>query len=319
MVENIFLGAGGIFAGYTIVGLAAALGKWIGGLILRFRFDQFVFYMWRLRKANKKISFGMCEPQPYISCNMVDTKDTKMRNLVYHAFSMAMALFCTETVCIQMLGTKLMPKNVFTISMTVVMVLYTAVLIVMLLVNQKQRTGNSAAGVIRREYERCYNAIKEGTKPSELDIQAAEYSGKLTDLSMYKKYLLMCYYHCMDQGDYEKVKLVIDEIENYVPDKWSQADFPILAELVFYNLMVAPNEGKIQFYGKQFCARLDGNAEVNVKRAFAYWLFFVEKDKGAALQIAMEAMRAVDTYHLTGCRAMEKRLIKALIKRIEAM
>ncbi len=319
MVEKIFLGAGGILAGYIIIGLAAALGKGIGGLILRFHFDRFIFFMVEIRKVGKKISFGLCDPQPYISCNMVDSKDTKMRNLVYQAFSMAVALFFTETVCIQLFGTKMMPKNVFTIPMVVVMIGYTLVLMIFLFVNQLLRSGNSAAGLLRREYEKCYTAIKEGKSPGELEILGAKYTGKLTDLPVYKKYLLMCYYHYLDRGEYDKVKIIMDELENYVPDKWSQAELGILAEFVFCNVIISPNEAKAKFYGNQFTSRLEGNEDINSKRVFAYWLLFIKKDKGAALQIAMEAMRGVDTYHLTGCRAMERRFIEALIKRIEAM
>ena len=62
---------------------------------------------------------------------------------------------------------------------------------------------------------------------------------------------------------------------------------------------------------------MEGNEEANTKRVFAYWLYFVKKDKGAALQIAMEAMKAVESYALTGCRDMEMRFIQALVKRIE--
>lgn len=319
MVGNIFLGLGGLAAGYVIIGLAATLGKWIGGLLLRFRFDRIIFFMVELRKTGKKISFGLCDPQPYISCSMVDTKDTKMRNLVYHAFSMALALFFAETACIQMLGTKLLPKNAFTVPMVIIMVAYTLVLIVLFFANQLLKNKNTAAGVMRREYEKCYAAIKEGTAPGELEILGAKFTGKMTDLPVYRKYLLMCYYHYLDQGAYDKVKIIMDEFENYVPEKWAQSDLNILAEFVFYNVIISPNDGKAKFYGTQFVNRLEGNEDINSKRVFAYWLLFVEKDKGAALQIAMEAMRGVDSYHLIGCRGMEKRFIEALLKRIQAM
>lgn len=139
----------------------------------------------------------------------------------------------------------------------------------------------------------------------------------MTDLSVYKRYLLMLYYHFLDQGDYERVRRVMDELENYVPDKWSYGDIGILCEFVFYNVIIVPNEGKAQFYGKQFKAKLEGNEEANCKRVFAYWLFFMDKDKGASLQIAMEAMKKIDSYQLTGCREMERRFVEALIRRIE--
>lgn len=319
MVENMFLILGGILTGYISVGLAAAFGKWLGGLLLRFRFDRFVFFMVFVRKSGKKISAGLCDPQPYISCHMVDSKDTKMRNLVYHAFSMAVALSLTETVCIQLIGTKRMPANAFTIPMALVMTGYTLVLIVLLLIRQLQRSANTPAGLLRREYEKCYTGIKEGKTPGELEIQGIRYTGKLTDLSIYKKYLLMCYYHYLDLAEYEKVHVIIDELENYVPDKWPQSELGILAEFVFFYVIISPNEARAKFYGDVFVERLEGNEEINSKRAFAYWLLFVKEDKGAALQIAMEALRGVEAYHLTGCRKMEKRLLEALVKRIEAM
>ncbi len=319
MVAKVFLVLGGILAGYVIIGLAAALGKWIGGLLLKFRFDNFIFFMAEIRKKDKKLAVGLCDPQPYISCSMVDGKPTKMRNLVYHTFSMAVALFFAETACVQLVGTKLMPKNVFTVPMVVVMVLYTAVIMVMLVVNQRVKNGNSAAGVMRREYEKCYAALKQGTTPKELEIEKAEYTQHLTDLPSYKKYLLMTYYHYLDAGAYNKVKEVMDELENYVPDKWSKTDLNLLSEFVFYNVIIAPNEAKAQFYGASFEACIEGNEDVNVKRVFAYWLLFMKKDKGAALQIAMEALRKAESYTLVGCREMEKRFLEALVKRTETM
>ncbi len=319
MVTNVILALLGAVAGYVIIGLAAALGKLIGGLILRFQFDSFVFFMLELRKNGTGMSFGMCEPKPYIRCSMVDGRDTKMRNLIHGMFSLAMALFFTETVWIQMMGTKLLPKTAFTFPMAVVMAAYTLVLFVMLLMNQGMKVGNNATNVMRREYEKSYLAIKAGKQPGEVEIEKVEYSDKLMDLQVYKKYLLMNYYHYLDLGEYDKVRLVMDEFENYVPDRWPQAELGILCEFVFYNVIINPNEGKARFYGKQFVPRLDGNEEANSKRVFAYWLLFIEKDKGAALQIAMEAIKAVDSYHLAGCRDMERRFIEALLKRIEAM
>lgn len=316
-LAQFFIGAGGALAGYVIVGLAAAIGKLIGGAVLRFRFDHFIFFMIMVSRKNKGLSIGLCNPQPYISCNMTDSEDTKMRNLIYSAFSMAVALFFTETLCIQVWGTGILPANGFTIPMAVVMIAYTVFLIAMVGFNQKKKAGNGAASIMRREYERCYAAIKEGKAPAELEIQQVEYTGKMTDLSVYKKYLLMLYYHFLDSGDYTGVGKVMDELENYVPDKWSHADMAILCEFVFYNVIIAPNEGKAQFYGRQFIGRLEGNEEANAKRVFAYWILFVDKDKGAALQIAMEAMKAVENYRLTGCRDMERRFIEALIKRAE--
>lgn len=318
VVAQFFWGAGGVLAGYVIIGLAAAVGKLIGGAVLRFHFDQFIFFMLRVSKKGRKISVGLCDPQPYISCSMTDSKDTKIRNLIYGSFSMAVALFFTETVCIQIWGTKIMPATAFTIPMAVVMCIYTGILVLYLGFSQKKKTESGAAGIMRREYERCYAAIKEGKSPGEVEMQRVAYSGKLTDLPVYKKYLLMLYYHFLDLGDYQNLGKVMDELEDHVPDKWSHGDMGILCEFVFYNVIVSPNDGKAKFYGKQFLDKLEGNEEANVKRVFAYWLFFKDNDKGAALQIAMEAIKATMTYRLNGCRRMEQRLIEALMKRIES-
>lgn len=317
MVAQFFYGAGGVLAGYVIIGLAAALGNLVGGALLRFQFEEFIFFMVRVGKKRRGVSVGLCDPQGYISCQMIDTKDTKMRNLIYGAFSMAMAIFFTETVCIQLFGTKYLPSNAFTLPMAVVMILYTLFLIIRLGVTQKKKTGNDAAGTMRREYERAYAALKAGTLFAELSMEQVSYTGKLTDLPIYKKYLMMNYYHFLDAGDYGNVGKVMDELENYVPDKWSQSELGMLAEFVFYYVIIAPNEGRAKFYGKTFTSKLDGNEGVNAKRAFAYWLFFMEGNKGAALQIVIEAMKAVRNERIAGCQTMERRLLEALMKRIE--
>lgn len=317
MVAQFFMVVGGAIAGYIIVGLAAALGKLLVGAILRFRFDEFIFFMIRIGKEKKGISAGLCDPQPYISCNMLDTKYTRVRNLIYTAFSMATALFFTETACIQLYGTKYLPRNPLTESMTVIMVVYTLVLFFKLCMNQKKKAGNDEAAIVRREYEKCYAAVKAGQAPREIEVQWATGTDRLTDVAVCRKYFMMCYYHFLDLGDYGAVKKVMDELERYVPDKWSYAEMEMLCEFVFYNVIIVPNEGKAKYYSKPFLEKLDGREEVNAKRVFAYWLFFMEGDKGAALQIAIEAMKMVKTYPLVGCRKMEERLIEALIKKIE--
>ena len=321
MVAKFFMAAGGAAAGYVIVGLAAALGKLIVGAVLRFRFDEFVFFMIRVgRRAgqNKKgLSVGLCDPQPYISCNMLDTRYTKMRNLIYGTFSMAAALFFTETVWFQLYGTKIMPVNALTQAMAVVMAAYTLVLFIQLCINQKKKAGSGPAGIMRREYERCIAAVKAGWAPGGMQIQWASGTGNLSDNVVVKKYLLMCYYHFLDRGEYEGVKKIMDEFEKYVPEKWPHSELNILCEFVFYHVIIVPNEGKAKYYGKPFLEKLDGREDVNAKRVFAYWLFFLEGDKGAALQIAAEALKMVKSYRLEGCRAMEERLIEALIKKIE--
>ncbi len=316
-VTDFLYGAGGCLLGYLIIGLAAAVGKLVGGLVLRFRFDHFTFFMVRAYKKMRGIGVELCNPQPYISCSMVDPKDSRTRNVIYGSFSMAVALFCTETVFINIWGTKVMPQTSFTVPMAVVMGVYTVFLLFLLSVHQKQKLGNNPAGIMRAEYEKVYGALKEGKAPSEVEIERVEYTGKVTDLSAYKKYLLMCYYHYLDLGDYENVGKVVDELEEYVPDKWPHGDIGILCELVFYYVIISPNEGRAQFFGRQFLDRMEGNEGVNCKRVFAYWLFFGKKDKGAALQIAIEAMKEVEKYSLTGCQNMERRFIEALIQRIE--
>lgn len=317
MVAQFFMMVGGAVAGYVIVGLAAALGKLLVGAVLRFRFDEFIFFMVRAGKKEKGISVGLCDPQPYISCNMLDMKYTKVRNLIYAAFSMAAALFFTETACIQLYGTKILPQNPFTEAMAAVMGVYTLVLFFKFCLNQKKKVGNDAAAVVRQEYEKCIAAIKAGQAPGQIEVQWVTGTDRFTDLAVCRKYFLMCYYHFLDLGDYDGVKKVMDELERFVPDKWSYAELGMLCEFVFYHVIIAPNEGKAKYYAAPFLGKLDGREEVNAKRAFAYWLFFMKGDKGAALQIAIEAMKMVKTYPLAGCRDMEERLIGALIKKIE--
>ena len=317
MITQFFMAAGGVVAGYVAVGLAAALGKLVVGAVLRFRFDEFIFFMICVGKKKKGLSVGLCNPQPYISCRMLDPKDTNLRNLIYEAFSMATALFFTENVCIQLYGTKRLPHTPLTVAMSVVMAAYTLVLGVRLGVTQKRKNGDNASGMMRREYERCYHAVLSGEAPGELTIQEVPGTGKLTDRASYKKYLLLCYYRCLDSGDYDHVKTVMNELENYVPEKWLHSELAMLGEFVFYYVIIAPDEAMAKYYGKPFLEKMNDSEEVNVKRTFAYWLFFIEGDKGAALQIAMEALKEVKSYRLAGCQRMERRLLEALIKKIE--
>ena len=317
IVAQFFMIMGGLLTGYVGIGLAAALGNLIGGFVLRFQFDEFIFFMIRLAKSGKHFSFGLCDPKPYIRCQMIDGKSTKVRGVIYGAFSMAVALFVTETVCLQLFAAKRMPFNAFTFPIAIVMIGYTCFIVVHLIFIQRKKMGDNPGGVLREEYQRIYGEIKKGVTPGQIEVKEIPFTGHLTDVSIYKKYLLLKYYHHLDQGDYAGVGKVIDELENYVPDKWGKADLPILAELVFYHVIIRKNEGKAQFYGKTFCNMLEGNEQVNEKRVFAYWLFFEQSDRGAALQYTMKTLKQIPSYYLTGCQEMERRLLSALIKRIE--
>ena len=135
---------------------------------------------------------------------------------------------------------------------------------------------------------------------------------------MYIQYLMLKYYHFLDKGDYAQVSKVIDDLENYVPDKWSKSDLPMLAELVFYHVIIRKMRQKRSFTENHSAGKMpEGNEAVNEKRVFAYWLFFVQKDRGAALQYTMKTLKQISSYHLTGCQNLEKKLLSALIKRIE--
>lgn len=195
IVAQFFMIMGGVLTGYVGIGLAAAIGKLVGGGIFRFQFDEFIFFMVRLSKSGKHFSFGLCDPRPYIKCQMIDMKPTKVRGVIYDAFSMAVALFVTETVSLQLFAAKRMPFNAFTLPMAIVMIGYTCFIIVHLVFTQKKNVGDNPGGALREEYQRVYGEIKKGTEPGEIEIKDLEYTGHLTDLGVYKKYLMLKYYH----------------------------------------------------------------------------------------------------------------------------
>lgn len=314
-IASIFFALGGLLAGYVLMGLAAAVGKWLCGLILRFRFEKMTLYMFEFSKKNKKITFGLCDPQPYISCKMFDPKETKIRNMISEALSMAAGIFVCETICIALWGSKVMPNNILTLCMAIMTLVYTVFLMGKFVYTQIKKSGKGGASLLYQAYEKSFAKIKEGTSPSKVIVDEVEHTGKITDASTYRKYLLMKYYHNLDKGDYSAVGKIVDEWEDYVPDKWPHGDVPVLAELLFYYIIISPNEARARFFAKEFLEKMDNT--LPCKRVFAYWLFFMENDRGAALQIAMEGMKMVSTYAVYGCQEMEERFITALIRRIE--
>ncbi len=323
MITKIVLVLAGIILGYVLVGLFSALGHLIGGLLLGFKFDKFCIFLIEWTKQDGKIKFGLCDPQPFIFCNMTNVKEeSRMRSLIYDAMAMALALFCTETLGIRIFGKKLIPMNEFTIPLIIVMIIYTLVIVVLLPINQKKRTGNSQSGMMIRAYEKAYSEMRNGTTPGNVEIEkieSEEEDGKGPDIGIYKKYLLMQYYHYLDLGDYDSIKKLTVKIEDALPDKIGHGDMGLLSEMVFFYSIIVPNERRAKYYYGQFEPRIDGSEETNAKRAFAYYLLFVKHDKGAALQITMEAIKSVSTYPMTGCRKMEKRMLDALLNRIESM
>ncbi len=315
-VSMVFGFLGGAVVGYILMGLSAAVGYWIGGLIFRFRFESFTIFLVKIKKQGKKILVSLCDPNPVIRCKMTDPKPTKIRSVISMALSLAVALFATETVCIGLMGTKVIPKNPFTVGMALVMFVYSLVLITFMAIAEGKKTGDGDAGVMRMEYERCYGQLLQGEKPGNLTIKEVEYSGKVLDKHAYRQYLLIRYYHDLDLGDYTALSKIVERIEDVSPEKWSKSEMDLLSEMVFYYLIVSPREGRAKYFGDMFLAKIEGAESVNVKRTYAYYLLFEEKNKGGALQIAMEALKMVDQYPLTGCQTMERKLLEALVEKI---
>lgn len=88
-------------------------------------------------------------------------KPTKVRGVIYGAFSMAVALFVTETVSLQLFAAKRIPFNAFTLPMAIVMIGYTCFIIVHLVFTQKKNVGDNPGGALREEYQRVYGEIKK--------------------------------------------------------------------------------------------------------------------------------------------------------------
>ncbi len=55
---QLFMGAGGVLTGYIIIGTAAAIGKVVGGFLLHFKFDHFIFFMIRSVRKIKDFPSG---------------------------------------------------------------------------------------------------------------------------------------------------------------------------------------------------------------------------------------------------------------------
>ena len=83
IVAQFFMIMGGVLTGYVGIGLAAAIGKLVGGGIFRFQFDEFIFFMVRLSKSGKHFSFGLrCSFHVPAFLYSV-TKQTFLSNIVY--------------------------------------------------------------------------------------------------------------------------------------------------------------------------------------------------------------------------------------------
>lgn len=113
---------------------------------------------------------------------------------------------------------------------------------------------------------------------------------------------MLKYYHFLDKGDYAQVSKVIDDLENYVPDKWSKSDLRCLRNSYFIMLLFEKMKQKRSFMANHFAVCWREMRQSMKNEYLQYWLFFEQKDRGAALQYTMKTLKQISSYHLTDVR-----------------
>lgn len=180
------------------------------------------------------------------------------------------------------------------------------------------RFGNSVTARCAREVDEYLKQVMQGRRPRDIAL-LLEKEVKLPSLSgQYKyQYVVFQYYRALDQRDRGEMKRAISSLEEILP-KGKPLHFMAYyyAECVFYYSFVEINQGKAEHYYKQCPALIEKDMDLNGRRIYAYYLYYIKKEPEAALQAVREGLEVAESFSTKGHIPMEKELLHFLQNRI---
>lgn len=314
-MDKFFIYAKGFVFAYFLFLLISSLGSLIFGWMLGYKFLEFSFFGFKIAKQSGHLVFGFTH---------FDTNTEVSMKLPHHSYGKMAAWEILQAVLVAVftaLCWMFIPKY-FQASEEVLLEgkavciflsFFLAWQVLFLIMKLNQMLGKSEKSVFWREKTEALNALNEGRRPRDLNLNYRK-TGKISvgDVS-YMQYELLKYYKELDAGNYEGLKPYVREFEEFLPNTWSSFNAPYFYELLFYYSFIEQNISLAERYALIAGDIIKQDRDINGKRIYAYYLYYTGKDKELAVKVAKEGMATYMDFDTRGLAYMERDLIQNLL------
>lgn len=178
--------------------------------------------------------------------------------------------------------------------------------------------GKSKSAMFWREKDRVMTLLNSGIRPKDIEFKAEELGFPIFGSNiMHHTYDILVYYNALEKGDEAKIKEIIANMEKCLGDMDDNTKIPMYYELVYYYSAIEHNIHKAEGYSNSLLGLFEKDGDVNGKRVYAAYLYYTNKPREKALQVAKEGLWVADKYSIKGIARMEKNILSDLIEKIE--
>lgn len=180
------------------------------------------------------------------------------------------------------------------------------------------RFGNSATARWLRAEEEYLMQTMQGRRPRDISGFMEESVQPSTSILFGERkyrYVAFQYYRALDRKDPVEMKRTIYSIEaalRKTRGKQLYSMAPYYAECVFYYCFVENFPERATYYYHHCPASIEKDMDLNGRRIYAYYLYYVKKAPEAALQAIREGLEVADAFSMKGHIPLEKELLYVL-------
>ena len=307
----------GIIAALVVYTFVFELAKLIIYKAIGGEFVSFVFLFFNIKNENGKIAFKSTNAQLLAKCTITppeglsEEQDTK-----YGLICAALPLVLFIVLAVLTFGIAPTFVKVMFIEAAVIAALFFAY-ILKIVINGKDNA--PMAEYLNKTAE--YTAkMKSGVRPANLELIGDEPEVKRYGTAQELDPILFRYWHYLDKGEYDKLAPYAEIFEKSLPNFNNSNYNNVFFELIFYLSFMEKNTVAAQNVISMIEGELENNKDTHGRRVYAYFLYYTNKGRDRALQVAKEGLEHIEDFRQLrgGAADMERDLILKLIEVIEA-
>ena len=312
IVFYIILGIMLLFISYELFMLVASILEAIYGLILGYEIVSFKFLFIVIDKSNGKYHLKTRPFEYLTSVSVIKEQKRKYDNFLFNLFEVITEVLITVVLSI-LLYKGILPR-IFSIYVLVagygILTLFTIKAMYKVII---RNFGSGEDALIYENLERIKNLLIEGHRPRDLTFTKLNVSDKNKKSLEYKRYRLFNYFHALDNNYENEIEQIICEFEEYAKSGLTDFNVPFIYELIYYYSYIKLDLEKAFNYYNKVSHILEKDIDVFGKRIYAYFLYYVKKDKERAYFNAKEGLKVIDKYDYKGIGIMNGYLLFSLV------
>ena len=171
--------------------------------------------------------------------------------------------------------------------------------------------GNSTLSVCEKENAEYVTQMKNGVRPRENTVPLNEQVElNIFSSDILRNYVVYQYYKALDSRERAGLTRAIHCMEqSFMALVIGKQDSLQCMECIFYYSFVEPDRRKAEYYYKKKPLGNNDNMDVNDRRVYAYYLYYIQNDSALALQMIDKGLDVADNFQDKGNIEMEKDLL----------